>query len=315
MQRPNRINIAGARLLAAALVALVAACGSEEAATPVSQVAAKVNREEITVHQLSNALAQYRALDEAQQKVATKQVLERMIDQQLLVQKAVERKLDRDPRIVQAIEASKRQILAQAYLEQLGRDAARPSAEEIRKFYVEHPELFAERKIYRLQELAVLARPELAGGELEGHVRAAKSLDEVGAWLRSLNVPFNVNATVKAAEQLPIEMLPRLAQLQPGQLALLSAQQGHVVVQVVTTERQPLDEKRAQAFIERFLVNQRRLELARAEVKSLREAATIEYGGDFEAMAERAETPGPAAPAAPAAPGKSAIEKGVAGLR
>lgn len=314
MQCFRRMPGARALLLAPAVAVMIAACGKEDGTKTATQVAAKVNREEITVHQLNNAMAQFRNLNPEQQKAATRQVLERMIDQELLVQKAIERKLDREPRVMQSIEASRRQILSQAYVEQLSAQVQRPSADEITKFYGERPELFAERKIYRLQELAIPARAEITAQLLEEQIRKAKSLNDVVAWLKSLNVPFNANSTVKAAEQLPLEVVPRLAQLQVGQVMLMPAQQGYLLVQVAATEKQPLDEKQAQPFIEQFLTNQKRLELARGEVKSLRDTAKIEYIGDF-----AADAPAKAAKAAkaeqPAAAEKSAIDKGVAGLR
>jgi EpsD family peptidyl-prolyl cis-trans isomerase len=292
---------------------LLAACGQDDGKKPASQVAVRVNKEEITVHQLNNAMAQFRNLSPEQQQAVTKQVLERMVDQELLVQRALEKKLDREPRVMQSIEASKRQILSQAYLEQLSAQAPRPSAEEIRKFYGERPELFAERKIYRLQELAIPARAEITPQLLEEQVRKAKSLNDVVTWLKSLNVPFNANSTVKAAEQLPLEVVPRLAQLQTGQVMLMPAQQGYLLVQVAATEKQPLDEKQATPFIEQFLVNQKRLELARAEVKQARDAAKIEYVGTFAEAAAKA--PEARKADAPKAAEKSAIDKGVAGLR
>jgi len=229
------------------------------------------------------------------------------------VQKAMEKKLDRDPRVMQAVEASRRQILSQAYLDRLTQQLQKPNADEVRKFYDSRPELFAERKIYRLQELAIPSRPEITAQSLEDEIRKAKSLNDVVAWLKSKNVPFNANSTVKAAEQLPLEVVPRLAQLKVGQVMLMPAQQGYLLVQVAATEQQPLDEKQATPFIEQFLVNQKKLELVRAEVKQMREAATIEYVGTF---AEGA-TSAPAQPQTGAAkPGeKSAIDKGVAGLR
>jgi outer membrane murein-binding lipoprotein Lpp len=281
--------------LAAALVAalLLAACGRDDGKKPASQVAVKVNKEEITVHQLNNQLAQFRNLAPEQQKAATRQILERMIDQELLVQKAIEKKLDRDPRIMQAIEANRRQILSQAYLESLTQGAAKPTADEIKKFYAERPELFSERKIYRLQELAIPQR-------------------EGVTWLKSKNVPFNANSTVKAAEQLPLEVLPRLSKVGVGQVMLLPAQQGFLLVQVAAVESQPLDERQAQPFIEQFLTNQKRVALAQEEVKGLRSTAKIEYVGEFATAAAPAEAPKPAAPKAGE---KSAIDKGISGLR
>ena len=303
-------------VVALAIAIAMTACGRDDDRKPSSQVAAKVNKEEITVHQLNNAMTQFRNVGEDQQKTVTRQVLERMIDQELLVQKAVEKKLDRDPRIVQAIEASKRQILSQAYLDHLGANTPRPGAEEVRKFFEERPELFAERKIYRLQELSIPARPEITTKELESEIRKAKSLNDVVAWLKSKNVPFNANSTVKAPEQLPLEVVPRLAQLQIGQVMLVPAQQGYLLVQVAATEKQPLDAKQAAPFIEQYLVNQRKLELARAEVKQLRDTAKIEYVGIFAENAAAkpvADSKPPSAPPVDAT--KSAMDRGIGGLR
>jgi EpsD family peptidyl-prolyl cis-trans isomerase len=300
--------------LAIACAAALAACGRDDGKKPASQVAVKVNKEEITVHQLNNAMAQFRNLSPEQQKAVAKQVLERMVDQELLVQRAIEKKLDRDPRIMQAMEASRRQILSQAYLDQLAQQIQKPGADEVKKFYDARPELFAERRIYRLQELAIPARPEFTAQALEDEIRKAKSLNDVVAWLKSKNVPFNANSTVKAAEQLPLEVVPKLARLKVGQVMLMPAQQGYLLVQVAATEQQPLDEKQATPFIEQFLLNQKKLELARSEVKQAREAAKIEYVGSF-AEGAAAKAPEAPKPAAAKAAEKSAIDKGVAGLR
>ncbi len=305
-QRHHRVT-----LFAAFAAVALAACGRDDASRPASQVAAKVNKEEITVHQLNSQLAQLRNLSAEQQQQATRQVLERMIDQELLVQKALERKLDRDPRIMQAIESSRRQILVQAYLEQLAQQAGRPTPEEVKKFYSERPELFAERRIYRLQELAIPAREGLTVQALEETVKRAKTLNDVVAWLKAKDIPFNANQTVKAAEQLPLEVLPRLAQLDIGRVMLIPAQQGFLLVQVAAAELQPLDVKQAQPYIEQFLANQKRLALAQSEVKQLRDGAKIEYVGDF-ATASGATPP---APAAAKVEGKSMIDKGISGLR
>ena len=94
-------------------------------------------------------------LDKSQAKLASKQVLAALVEQQLLKQQALNAKLDIDPRVQQAIESSKDQFLAQAYLEQLMQKAPKPSSSEIDAFYKEHPELFENRRIYRLQELEI----------------------------------------------------------------------------------------------------------------------------------------------------------------
>jgi peptidyl-prolyl cis-trans isomerase C len=49
----------------------------------------------------------------------------------------------------------------------------------------------------------------------------------------------------------------------------------------VHAEPAPLSEAQAAPLIEQFLAGRRRLEIAAAEVKRLREVASIEYLGEF----------------------------------
>src|SRR5262245_8348676 len=75
---------------------LTAGCSDKKKDKPASQTAAKVNKEEITVHQINFLLAQ-RPVPPALAASASRQVLERLIDQELVVQAAAEQKMDRDP--------------------------------------------------------------------------------------------------------------------------------------------------------------------------------------------------------------------------
>src|SRR5208282_2525469 len=79
------------------LVLLTAACGRGDDKKISSQVAAKVNGDEISVHQVNFALAHSGVSAPDQVKKAAPRILEKLIDQQLLARKATEAKLDRDP--------------------------------------------------------------------------------------------------------------------------------------------------------------------------------------------------------------------------
>jgi hypothetical protein len=83
------------------------------------------------------------------------------------------------------------------------------------------------------------------------------------------------------AEQLPLSFLPRLAAMKPGEIAVFATPLGASVIQLLHAEQAPLSETQAAPLIEQFLAARRRLDTAAAEVKRLREVATIEYLGEF----------------------------------
>src|SRR5712664_1669722 len=121
------------RLCLSVLIALVAlsSCGKADVKKASGQIVAKVNGDEISVHQINNAIARSNAIPPDEAKQAAAQTLERIVDQELLVQKALKDKLDRDPQIMQSIEDAKRQILARAYIERAAAASSMESWEEI----------------------------------------------------------------------------------------------------------------------------------------------------------------------------------------
>lgn len=309
-------------LIVFSAVFAISACGNKNAEEKkvATQVAAKVNKEEISVHQVNNVLARAGNVKPEQAKQAGKQILDKLIEQELLVQQAVEKKLDRDPRVVQAIEASKREILSRAYLEQVTGNATKPDDAAVKTFYEKNPALFKERRVFNLQELVISANPEQISA-IQDQMKHAKSMDDLVKYLKDQKVQFNANAGVKAAEQLPLEILPKFQELKDGQSALIPTPAGLTLVHVAASQSRPLDEAAAKPFIEQYLTNQRRSEIAGAEIKQLRDKAKIEYMGDFAksdppvaATPAALQDPPAAAPEAPPTVGK-ALEKGISGLK
>ena len=288
------------RLAAVALassVFLLAGCGDKKKDKLASQTAVKVNKEEITVHQINFVLQQQRGLKPEQADAASKQILERLIDQELAIQKAEELKLDRDPRVMQQLEAAKREIVARAYLDKAGEAASKPTAEEIAKYYEANPALFKERRIYSLQEIAIEAKPEQVP-QLRAQLANAKSINDFVEYLKANDFRFSANQAVRAAEQLPLASLGTFAAMKDGQTILSPSASGAQVIVLAGSRAQPVTLEQATPAIEQFLLNDRKREILAKDMKSMREAAKIEYVGKF---AEGAAAAG-SAPAAAAAP-------------
>lgn len=245
--------------------AAVSGCQRVAADRADTQLIARVNGIEISARELRPGNAQ---------------AVERVIDRELLVQKALEAGLERDPLVKDSIDNARRQVLAQAYLERAATAAAKPSREEVRAFYNENPALFAGRRIYRMRELIVSAPAEMID-VLRARAAYAADLDEIAAWLKSRNARFSAATETQPAEQLPLAFLPQLARMKAGEIAVFGTPLGAQVVQLIHTEEAPLGLEQAQALIEQFIAGKKRLEIAAAEVKRLRSSARIEYVAQF----------------------------------
>src|SRR3954447_25909758 len=207
LHRPLLLRTLLLRALTLSLAAsLLVACGDRKKEKAASQTAAKVNKEEITVHQINFLLSQQRAIPQAQAASASRQVLERLIDQELALQKAADQKLDRDPRVVQQVEAARREIIARAYLEKLGEGAPKPAPAEVEAYYQAHPALFSQRRVYSLQEVNIDASPEQVDS-LKKVLLGSKSFPDFVAYLKANNIRFAGGEAVRAAEQVPLAIV------------------------------------------------------------------------------------------------------------
>jgi EpsD family peptidyl-prolyl cis-trans isomerase len=278
-------------LIASALT--LTACGNKdkektETSKASTQVVAKVNGDEISIHQINFQLGRLTQqnqaqMNEAQNKEAAKQILTRLVDQQLLIQKAVESKLDRDPRVLQALEASKNEILAQAYLEQLMTKAEKPSSAKIDTFYKENPELFEKRRVFRLQELIVDV-DQAKHAEIEANIKSMKGINDIANYLKSKNYPFNANSNVRAAEQLPLALLKKIQPLKDGEFVAIPSGKALNIVHLAASQSKPIDRDKAAPIIEQYFMNQNKATLAKVEMADLNKKAKVEFVGAFADM-------------------------------
>lgn len=308
-----------ALLIVALFAGSLAGCGDSSDAKPAAtQVAAKVNGAEISVHEINAVLSKASGVTNENAARARKEILDRLVDQQLAVEQAMKAKLDRNPDVLMNIEAAKREVLARAYLQQLAAAQPKPTDEEVTRYFEEHPALFAQRKVYNIQEL-IIPKAGIATDKLREAVSGARSMDEIAGWLKANNVPAKGNASNRAAEQIPIELLPKIAALEDGQIAMIEAPQAIFIMRVAASQAAPITLETARPSIQMFLANQRNSKAVADEIKRLKEAAKIELVGDFATAAAEA----PKAVEAPAEPKSAlddnaqnaALEKGISRLK
>lgn len=254
---------------------LLVACG--DSGKPGGQTLATVNGDQITVHQLNFELANQPELASIPADKAQQIALERMIGQTLLVQKAKEVELDRDPQVMQAITRANNLIYAQAYVDRITKSIAAPTDAEIRDYFNEHPELFTQRKVYDLQQIMIASA--MTKEQLSERLAKASGLADLTAKLKQDNIQVQYMADSKSADQLPMELLPKLAEMKPGDTKVLMGPQGTLIVHLINARPAPVSETEARPMIERFLTSMKKQQFVTSEIERLRKSGEVEMLG------------------------------------
>jgi EpsD family peptidyl-prolyl cis-trans isomerase len=325
------------RTLCAALILATAAlsgCSDKAKERKPGQALASVNGEEVTMLQLNEEM-QRAGVPATQQDTASKQLLQVLIDRTLLEEAAAKESLDRDPKVMQAIDRARALIVGQAYLQKRIGNVARPTPAEVEDYFNKHPGFFSNRKQFSMDELVIGAN------DLTPEVRSAadhaKSLEEVAVWLDARKIKYGRSQITRSTADVPEPLSSKLLGQPKGQLFVIKDGPRAMFISVTEVKDAPVSLQAASSQIEQYLMAQKNKELAAAELQRLRANARIEYlnksltpdaapgalpaGGppsSAVAGAGPATTAGPApriAPAGSVGTDKGAVDRGVAGLK
>ena len=324
--KPRRPLGAAALVLAIIAAAALTGCGNKEAETrKPGQAIASVNGEEITTMQLNEEL-QRANIAPANQQAASKQLVRVLVDRQLLQHEAEKEKLDRDPKVMQAIERAKALIIAQAYMQKHIGTQARPTRAEVEAYFNAHPEFFSKRKAFDMQQLVIATRDLTP--EAKKAAETSRSLEEMAAWFDANKIKYARNRVTRSTADMPPELSAKLMAMQNGQIFAVREGERSLLVSIADVREAPVTVDVAAQQIEQFLMNKKNKDAADAELARLRATARIEYlNKDLvpdatapaapAAMPAAADTANAASPAntGDAAAQKAALDRGVAGLK
>jgi EpsD family peptidyl-prolyl cis-trans isomerase len=252
-----------------------------------SKVAVKVGQEAVTEAEIERAVASLGAASGDKAKL-TATVVEALVTQKLLVQEARKAGVDKKPDVVLDVAAAQRQILAKAYAESLPGMKEEASAQMVEDFYKQNPNVFASRRIYRLQELQIEAGQDRLPA-IQDQLGKSRTLNEFVEWLRSQGIKGAIMSGVKSSEQLPEPMRDKLAGMQVGGVVVVPAPNGMVVLSVAGIQAQAMSLEQATPAIRKILLEKKQKEVLEKEAKRLREAAKIDYAEGYAPAAKNEE--------------------------
>lgn len=254
-------------------------CGKTEQTVKLTP-GALVNGQIVAAEQVNAELTKLGQVPPDKSQELANRIMKNLVDQELLAQQAVQSKLDQEPEIQAKIAVARRQILAEAQIAVLTKSDKAPTDAEIKAYFDQHPELFSQRRLYKLQELIVESQPEKMA-EVDALAQEAKTPRELAMALQAKGIPVGAREAVKPAEDLPAEWLAKLTQMKVGQ-SLTQTQGGKMSIVVLAgAENRPVTLAQASPMIARYLANAGKRDRIQAEIDKLRAQAKIEFRAPY----------------------------------
>jgi EpsD family peptidyl-prolyl cis-trans isomerase len=303
----NGFDATGARhaasLLLLAGLGVLAACGN--AGSGGSQVVASVGGDEITETQVNHALERQAGIRPDQVEGASRKVVSGLVEQTIVLQKARDLKMDRDARVMQNIEAMKRELIVSAYLDRIAEGATKPTDKDVQAYYDENPALFSQRRVYTFEDIAVEATPAQRQ-EVQAQLALLKTAPEIGEYLKAKQIVAHSTQVTQAAENIPMQLLKRVAMLKPGQGLIVSNDGGLRILLLQGARDAALTPEQAHPVIVAYLTAQNKRQAIQKELTSLQASAKVAYFGKYADLAASAPASGAASAMAASVPVASA---------
>ena len=255
-----------------------------------SQVIARVNDQEITVHEMNAEFQQLETSSDAASSGLMDEVVQRLIDRKLFARQARKQGLDRTPDTMLAMELAREQALAQAYVDQLGNQVDDATDEEVGASYNANPAVFANRRYYQVRQMVIhleSADADVSMAQLDAEIAGVATVFDLIDWLEAKRISYLLTYLDEPAEYFAPRILNVLAQMQPGQVTKIEVDKVAIVFALLGTRPAGLDLKTAAPKISATLRETRRAEFVESQLENLRRNAAIVY---FGAGAQKSKT-------------------------
>jgi EpsD family peptidyl-prolyl cis-trans isomerase len=244
------------------------------------QTVALVNNEEITSSELNAELAIANVPDNADKKAVTNRILQGLVDRRLLAEQARKDGIDKSPDFIARQRRMNEELLIGMLANRSMDTSKLPSEAEIAAFQAKQPQAFANRELWRLQQIQYDTPRDKA---VQDRIIATKTLDQLAAVLTAARVPFQRATNQINTSSIPGELYPQLARLAPGEPFIVPAGTKSVASAIVGREPVPLTGPNARTEAVNAMRRLNSTNALQQRLKELRSSAKIEYKEGFEA--------------------------------
>ena len=257
---------------------------------PSGQVLASVNGQEITMRDLHAELNGVAPSDPRQLKAVEQQALQIMINRKLLAKAAEAEKLEKTPDFALKKQRAIETLMAQTLQDSLVASVPTPTNEEVVAFMAAHPDIFAQRKIFTVEQIQ--ARGPMSQATLQSFT-PLKTLDEVEATLVRNNVSLLRGKVTLDAVGLDPRLVDMLVKLKPDDVYIIPQGAAVQFGEIRDTKVQPFQGKAASDYASQLLHQQRIQQAVTRKMQGViaQGAAKVSYNPAYRPAAPAKATP------------------------
>lgn len=295
-------------LLAGTMLLALGACGKKDASAQLDkgQVIATVDGKDITIHELNAELQGIQLPTGEARKIIEQNALQQIINRRILSDLARERGLDKTPAYLLQERRADDQILVEMLQRSIASTIPQPTKSEAQKFMDDNPEMFAQRKIFTVDQIQF----ELPADEAKLKAfQPLKTMEEVQAKLDADHLQYKRAPGQMDALRMPPQLLQQILKLPAGEVFIIPVPGRPILVanKIVETKVVPFTGDQALAVAMQQVQMRKLNDLANKELEGKVKAArdAVKYQPGYGPAKSGAPTPAasgsPAASASPAA--------------
>ncbi len=267
---------------------------------PTGQIVATVDGKEITLLELRAELGSAHFTDPKQQKAAEQAALQRIVVRKILAKAARDQGLDKSPTFALQHQRTEDALLDQTLEENFASQVPAPTREEAQSFVSSHPDMFAERKVFLVDQIRMAPSVDQ---NLVKQMQPLNTLDAIAALLTANHVDFKRGSDTLDALSVTPQMVEAVMKLPPGEVFIYPTNGMVVADQIRETHVTPFLGDPAVNYAMQFLRIQRTREAVGRQMSAIltKAAGKVRYNDAYKPPKPTPVAP-PAASAAPKAP-------------
>jgi len=269
------------RIIFTLVIALMSSACQKKAS---GQTVAVVNNEEITAAELNAELSNNSNLNAGDPKSARNAALQELINRKLLVQQARNDGIDKSPDYLNQLRRTTDDLLINMLISRRLNTSQLPSAQEISNYEASHPELFAAREVWTLNQIIYPLPKDPA---VTAKLNAAKTLDEVAQDLTSSGIQFTRDTKKVDTAVFPHAIYAQVMAVGPGEPFIAPGPDKAVASVITAREPTPTSADQARVLALNAMRRDQVNKIVQDRINGLRQTAKIEYQPGFAPPAKK----------------------------